>query len=123
MSPLSVVFVPVAAFAVSVPLLIFVIAAVPVAMFTVCAASLASVISGRRRRRSSAAVAASVRGVALRATPVGGRVRVPAAALLQAGRAKGVEEEALVGAAQGALEPGERCEQMENVVLHRWNHL
>lgn len=59
-SPLFVVFVPVAPLSVSILLLIFVIAAVPVMVFMVRAASVASVISGR----CSAAVAASVPGVA-----------------------------------------------------------
>lgn len=101
-SPLSVVFVPVAPLSVSILLLIFVIAAVPVMVFMVRAASVASVISGR----CPAAVAASVPGVAPPAPSCGGvsgsgLTGVP----LQAGGAQGVEEEAFVGAPQGTLQP------------------
>lgn len=64
MSPLPVVFVPVTPLL----LLIFVIAAVSVMMFMVCVASITSVISGR----CSAAVAASVWGLAAPAPSRGG---------------------------------------------------
>lgn len=106
MSPVSVVFVPVTPLFVSVLLLIFVIAAVPVMMFMVRVASFTPVISGR----CSAAVAASVRGLASQAPSLGG---VPMFGLtgapLQAGGAQGVEEEALVGAPQGTLQPSCRA--------------
>lgn len=102
MSPASVVFEPVTPLSVSVLLLIFVITAVPTRMLLVCVVSIASVISGR----CSAAVAVSVRGVASRAPSCGGMsVSGLAGAHLQAGRAQGVEEEALVGAAQGTFQP------------------
>ena len=103
MSPLSVVFVPFTPLFVSVLLLIFVIAAVPVMMFMVCVASITPVISGGR----SAAVAAPVRRGLAPQTPSRGGVSVcgVTGAPLQAGGAQGVEEEALVGAPQGTLQP------------------
>lgn len=103
-SPISVVFVLVAPFYVSILLLIFVTAAAPV-MFMVCVASIIPVISGRRS--AAAAAAASVRGLA--------STRPPSSccgftgALLHAGRAQGVEEEALVGAPQWAFQPDRRA--------------
>lgn len=102
MCPASVVFVPATPLSVSVLLLIFVITAVPAMMLLVCVVSIASLISGR----CSAAVAVSVPGVASRAPSCGGpSVSGLAGAHLQAGGAQGVEEEALVGAAQGTLQP------------------
>lgn len=102
MSPVSVVFVPVTPVFVSVLLLIFVIAAVSVMVFMVRVASFAPLISGG----CSAAVAASVRGLASQAPSLGGvSVLGLTGAPLQAGGAQGVEEEALVGAPQGTLQP------------------
>lgn len=102
MSPVCVVFAAVAPLLVSIPLLIFVIAAVPVMMFMVCVASITSLISGR----CSAAVSASVRRVAPQAPSCGGvAVSGLTGAPLQAGGAQRVEEEALVGAPQGTLQP------------------
>lgn len=115
-SPAFVVFAPVTPLSVSVLLFIFVITAVPVMMPLVPVASVASVIPGRR----SAAVAVSVRGVAPPAPPCGGMsVSGLAGAHPQAGGAQGVEQEALVGAAQGAFQPergvnrlSEQCEAL-----------
>ena len=118
MSPaVSVVFVPVTPLSVSLLLLIFVIAAVPVMVFMVCVACGAPVISGWW---CSAAVAAPVRGVAPQVPSCGGvsasgRLRAP----LQAGGAQGVEEEALVGASQGTLQPGRGVNRPFNSVTHQ----
>lgn len=102
MSLFSVVFVPVTPLSVSTLLLIFVIAAVPVMVFVVCVASVAPVISGR----CSAAVPAPVRGVAPQAPSCGGgSISRLHSAPLQAGGAQRVQEEALVGAPQGTLQP------------------
>lgn len=106
-SPVFVVSVPVTSVPVPViQLLIF--ALVPVVVFTVCAASVTPVLSGR----CSAAVSASVRGLAPQA-PSGGGVSGLGltGALLQAGGAQGVEEEALVGAPQRAFQPDRGSEQ------------
>lgn len=106
MSPFSVIFVPVPLLFVSILLLIFVFAAVSVMVFMVCVASVASVISGR----CSAAVAASVRGLTPQAPSHGGvSVSGLTGALLKAGGAQCVEEEALVGAPQGTLQPSCRA--------------
>lgn len=103
MSLVSAVFVPVTPLSVSILLLIFVIAAVPLMMFMVCAASLSSVVSGW----CSAALAASVRRVAPKAPSCGGvSISGLAGAPLQAGGAQGGKEEALVCAPQGTLQPG-----------------
>lgn len=99
----SLVFVP--PLFVSLLLLIFVIAAVPVMVFMVRAAPVTSVISGR----GSAAVPAPVRGVAPQAPSCGGESGSGlTGAPLQAGGAQSVEEEALVGAPQGTLQPDRR---------------
>lgn len=109
MPSVSVVFVPVTPLSVSVPLLICVTAAVPWMMFMVRVASIASVLSGR----CSAAVAASDRGVASLAPSCGGKsVSGLTGAPLQAGRAQGVEEEALVGAPQGTFQPGREVNRL-----------
>lgn len=72
-------------------------------------ASIASVLSGR----CSAAVAASDRGVASLAPSCGGKsVSGLTGAPLQAGRAQGVEEEALVGAPQGTFQPGREVNRL-----------
>lgn len=95
MSPVSAVCMSATTLFVSLRLLIFVIAAVLAAVFTVRLVSFTSGISGR----CSAAVAASVRGVAPQAPSRGGvSVSGLSSVLLQAGGAQGVEEEALVGA-------------------------
>lgn len=106
MSLVPVVFVSVTRLSVSTLLLIFVIAAVPVMVFTVRAASTVPVISGR----CPAAVAAPVRGVAPQAPSCGRRsVSGLCGAPLQAGGAQRVQEEALVGAPQGTLQPSCRA--------------
>lgn len=103
-SPLCVVFMPVAPFSVSILFLIFVTAAAPV-MFMACVASIIPVISGRR----SAAAAASVRRLAPQASSCGGASSYGlTGAPLQAGGAQGVEEEALVGAPQWTFQPDRR---------------
>lgn len=105
MSPVSVVFVSVTPLFVSLQLLIFAIAAVPVLVVMVCVISSTSVISGRR----SAAVAASVRGVTSQAPSRGGvSVSGLSGVRLQASGSQGVEEEAFVGAVQGTLQPDSR---------------
>lgn len=102
MSPVYVVSVSVPPLLVSVLCLVFITPAVPVMVFTVRVASVAPAVCGRR----SAAVAASVRGLAPQAPSCGGVSRSGlTAAPLQAGGAQGVEEEALVGAPQGTLQP------------------
>lgn len=95
MPSISSVVVSVIRLSVSILPLISIIAAVPVMVFVVSAASAASVLSGR----CSAAVTVSDRGVVSPAPSCGRQcVSGLAGAPLQAGGAEGVEEEALVGA-------------------------
>lgn len=100
MSPMSfpAVFVPVTPLSVFILLLIF----VHVMMFVVRMASGTAAVTGRR----PAALAASVRRVPPLA-PSRGRVSVTGLddAPLRAGGTEGVEEEPLVGAPQGTLQP------------------
>lgn len=102
MSPLSVVFVPVTPFSVSIPPLIFVITAVPLMVFMISVPPFACVIS----ERWPAAVAFSVQGIASRAPPRGGGIiHGLSGVFLRACRAQSIEEEALVGALEWTFQP------------------
>lgn len=101
-SPIWVVFMPVAPLLVSAVFLMFVCAPVPVMMLIVCVVSITTVISGRW----SAAAAASLRGLAPQVpSSGGGPPSGVTGAPLQAGGAKGVEEEALISAPEWTLKP------------------
>lgn len=101
MSPLSVVFVPVTPFSVSIPPLIFVITAVPLMVFMISVPPFACVIS----ERWPAAVAFSVQGIASRAPPRGGGISHLSGVFLRACGAQSIEEEALVGALEWTFQP------------------
>lgn len=103
MSSIPFVFVPVTCLSVSISTLIFVIPAGAAAVPVVSAASVAPPLS---RRRRSAAVAVSDRGVASLAPSGGGEPLAGLArASLQARGAECVEEEALVGASKRTFQP------------------
>lgn len=112
MSSIPFVFVSATRLSVSIPTLIFVIPAGAAAVPVVSAASVAPPLS---RRRRSAAVAVSDRGVASLAPSGGGEPLAGlAGASLQARGAECVEEEALVGASKRTFQPSSRAHSLSS---------